>query len=153
VWTAKLWQHLEPIHRMCEAERLHDASLDWTHYADPALSGEVWADAGSLRAWAKKALNVLRSSSYPGHGSAMARWGFRVLARKQWFPLIYPVVAYDVQDTQLRELAARMLGCRSTTIAELRRAYLRLWSEVGDPGFGYIVRQWPALLEPGDAAS
>lgn len=148
-WMAELWQHLEPLHRACEARRLGMPRLDWKDYPDRALRNEWLADAGSLRAWIKKGINVLRSSPYPGTGSGMARLGYRVLARRQVFPLIFPIVAYRLEDVTLRQFAARVLGAESSALPALRRAYLRLWSDVGDPGFAYILGQWPALLEPG----
>ncbi len=149
-WMARLWRELEPIHRACEAKRVGVKDLAWSQYAEAALAKEVFAEARSLRAWAKKGLNLVRSPRYPGPASAMARMGFRMLARRQWFFLLQPVVAYDIQDTALRDAAANLLRCGDTTIDELRRGYLRLWHEVGDPGFGYILRQWPGLLEPGE---
>ena len=63
--------------------------------------------------------------------------------------LAFPVVAYELRDPDYRRLARNLLHVESDAPRDLRRAYLKMWGQVGDSNF---LRRWDASLELKDSA-
>ncbi len=150
-WLEELWQVLEPIHLACEKKRLRRSDLTWNTYPEAAFQDALLADMLSLRAWAKKAVNYLRTSgTLPNGRSVGARLGYRVLGERGILPILFPSVAYDLDDKTYREFAAAFLNAKSTARDELRRAYLYAWGSIIEPNFLCLAKKWGMPLEAGE---
>ena len=146
-WMADLRRELGPVHLRCESLRLNCPELDWAAYPHAALRHVVLDDAGSLHGWAKKSLNMAR------HRSAWAlplppheRLGAAMLGPANLMRTLFPVVGYDLEIPEFRDLAVRAFDVRDASIAELRRGYLLQWSRYGDVNFQSILRKWQLSL-------
>ncbi len=146
-WMAELRAALAPLHLLCESKRLNAPELDWGNYPDTALGHALAEQPMSPRAWAKKAVNVARGTKPPRGLSVLAGLGYRVLGLRGAFPVLFPVVAYELDVPRFRQIAAEALSARSTDASELRRAYLYQWGAIGDTNFMKVVRKWGLSLE------
>lgn len=141
-WTALLRKSLEPIHQFCEGKRLGITNLNWVSYPQVALSHAVLEDGLTLRGWAKKFVNLARRERCNAGYSRLARLGFHCLGKKDVYPILFPALAYRVQDPRFLEFAADVLQARSARHDGLRKAYLSLWNETGDINGFSILRRW-----------
>lgn len=141
-WCAEVRVTLEGVHRVVEAHRLGVADLTWPEHPRLMCRCALTTSPGSLRGWARRGRDVLRSPPCPLPGAgAVARLGWRVLGRRGVLDLTFPVVAYGSMDASLRAMARAALGASGDDPAALRRAYLRRWRDGGDVNFAHTVRR------------
>jgi hypothetical protein len=134
-WNANLLQTGAPIHLRCEAARLGVERLTWGGYLDHALRRQLWEGMSSPRSVFTKlaALSGRRTRLGPAH--PLARMGFRLARGREYLPLLFPAVAYDLDATDYRHSARSALGSSSDDLTSLTRAYLKAWGVHGDPNF------------------
>ncbi len=150
-WMAELRQVLEPIHLACERKRLGRSDLTWHAYPEAAFRNALHADMRSLRAWAKKAVNCLRTPGAWSDASGIGpRLGYRVLGKRGILPILFPAVAYAPDDKHYREFTARFLHAENTARDELRRAYLHAWGNIVEPNFLCLAGKWRMPLTAGE---
>ncbi len=150
-WMQELRAQLEPVHLECERARLGDPKLEWSNYPEAAFAHALRTDFFSPRASAKKILNALRTRSVPTELSPLSQVGYRCAGTRGVSPILFPIVAYHLEDERLREIARTAFGARSIQLDELRRTYLANWGVVGDDNFGKTLSTWNISLEPADA--
>ncbi len=152
-WMGELRTALAPIHLECERKRLTRDELTWATYPEVYLRNGVWRNFGSARAWAKKALNMVRSHGTAAAGfSVPAQAGFRMLGLRGVLPALFPVVAYHIDDDNFRQFATRCLTASDASMNELRRAYLYTWATAIEPPFLELAQKWELAIEPGTTA-
>lgn len=152
-WNASLLKKLEPIHRECEANRLGEENLSWSHYLRAGFEHALTHDITSPRDAAKKFVFAARSRGalprFEGPGAAKAKLGYLSCSPRDRMMLLLPAVAYEGIDIMYRETARKILGAESTQAPSLRRAYLRKWGELGDLNFSSVVKKLGINLEEG----
>ena len=130
-WHADVRPLFEALHLDSERRRLEDPDLQWREYPDAALRHDLLhRDVG----WRtpRKAKALLRSSSPPAQLSPLARTGYRAAGAQGRLPILFPLVAYDAAEPELRQLARDALQTTDTDSVGMHRAYLREWIEVSD---------------------
>ena len=148
-WMAEWRRDLAAVHLRCEAARLGAPGLDWANYAETAF-GRAFVEGGwAPRSLAKKGLNLLRAAPAPAGLGGRAALGYRCGGEHGLFPLVFPAIAYGLEDPGYRELARDSLGAASTALPDLRRAYMRLWGRVSDINFPTVLRKLGISLEDG----
>ena len=145
-WNDELRAALEPIHLECESRRLGMGGLDWSRYPAGVSMRVLTEDIGSPRAWGRRLRHLLAGGT-TGGGGLLERLGRRCAGEKGRLAIAFPVVVYGSGEPFFRRLAGDLLGASGTEAAELRRAYLRVWSEHGDPNFGALLRRLGIDLE------
>lgn len=140
---------VEPVHLRCESLRLDCELASWDAYPAGAFRRELFDDAASPRAWAKKAVYTLRASATPPADclDAAAGLGFRAAGPRNRMVVLFPAVLYSDVGEKFHRLAAEALGAADTTTAELRRAYLTQWGRHGDANFASALRKWDLDLD------
>lgn len=141
-WMAELRSQLEPIHRLCEEDRLGVKRLTWQGYPVRALEQALLDEPLSVRSWARKVLNLSHSAPCPLEFGVRAKLGSRLLGVSGRYPLVFPLVAYHIGDTKYREFAASTLNASDSSDESLREAYLRLWCEQVDINARSSLRMW-----------
>lgn len=151
-WMDRLRPELAEVHMRCEEMRLGRYNLDWPQYLAAALRESLWCDWHRPRAAAKKMLNLVRGprSRYPGSG--VATLGARTAGIQGVLPLLFPIVAYELDQPNLREFVAATLGAADTSFPELRRCYLNHWGLHGDDNFAMFLAKHGVSLH-GDVAA
>lgn len=134
-WIGELREQVAPIHLQCESLRLAQPALTWKSYPEMAFRHTLREENYSLCAVAKKMANFFHWRSYPGRASWPARLGYRCSGMRGLLPLLFPPIAYHLEDKEYCELARQALKARSADISDLRVAYLRKWSVYGDENF------------------
>ena len=61
--------------------------------------------------------------------------------------IFFPVVAYDLDDSEVKEFVAGCLGSPSQDIGDLRAAYLQRWGIHGDTNFRQVLEKLDLSLE------
>ena len=152
-WMEELREYFAPIHLQCESLRLGKSNLNWDSYFDAALNAALWQDASRPRAWAKKARNILRSTT-PGIGTSLfSRLGSQTAGMQGLLPTLFPLVAYRLSNFQWQGFAAQALGTEAS-FENLRNAYLQRWGEHGDTNFfNSTVARYQIALEPQEVAA
>ncbi|MDP6446353.1 MAG: hypothetical protein QF805_21355, partial [Pirellulaceae bacterium] len=120
-WMDDLRDVLSPVHLHCEENRLKRHGMTWESYLRAALREALWTDARSPRGVAKKAVNLVRGPRCRVSGSWQATLGGRVTGMRGVLPILFPIVAYKLQSTELRSTAALILGAEDDSTSELRR--------------------------------
>lgn len=146
-WMTELRPTLAEVHMRCEEMRLGQFNLNWEQYLEHALREALWCDMKRPRAAAKKALNLLRGSRTPVPGSWAATLGARTAGLQGLLPIVFPVVAYELENPALREFTASTLGAADSSNEEMRRAYLEHWGLHGDDNFASFLRRHGVTLE------
>ena len=147
-WLAELRATLEPLHRFCEEERLGVQNLTWEDYHARALAHALQDEPISARAWARKAAHLALSAPCPGGLGLRARLGYRALGPRGRYPLVFPIVAYHLQDSRLKDFAAAALNARDASDDALRDAYVRLWCGEVDINATSTLRKWHVPVAP-----
>ncbi|MDX1932663.1 MAG: hypothetical protein SFU56_08670 [Capsulimonadales bacterium] len=147
----ELRQVLGPIHLECERLRLR-RTINWDDYLMAACAGE-WTThpTPSLRAAVRRVINLLRVELPPEVLYALpdltARWGARSAGPRGVLPLLFPVIAYHLQEETTVSAARAFLNAADTSLPALRRAYLRAWGQHGDINFGSVLRKLGLSVE------
>jgi len=152
-WMNALRDTFSLLHLVCESKRLRSKGLNWENYPEILLQRALFEDFTSSRAWVKKMYHFVGSSACPIDASLVTKAGYRVLGGRGLIPLVFPVVGYRLEIPRFVRLAERALGARGTAPRELRRAYLVLWSRVGDINCSSMLRKWQISLDPGESGS
>lgn len=148
-WLSELRATLEPLHRFCEEKRLGAQDLTWEQYPAVALGHALSDEPYSARAWVRKAAHLARSTDGPDDVDLNSRLGYRVLGDRGRYPLIFPVIAYDLQDPRFRQLAATCLKTQNLNTDALRAAYLRAWCGEVDINAQSTLRKWHIPVSSG----
>lgn len=143
-WSVTLRSSLEPVHRACEEARLGLQNLDWAAYPEHALKHGLLDEPFSLRAWARKAIQLTKSCPTTSGLGMRARLGMRTLGPRGLYAIAYPAIAYSIKDEKLLRLTAELLGANTIDHDDLRDAYLSLWNSQGDINAGSTLRKWNA---------
>ncbi len=154
-WMNAVRAALEPVHRLCEGRRLGRPGLTWSDYPALALRRALIDDAASPRAWAVKAAHVarsLRDRGLSGFGTPLRELALRVGGARGAMPIVFPTVAYALDDPALVALAQHVLRAPSRDLPALRRAYLAGWARHGDINFATLVQKLGLDLGPAGAA-
>ncbi len=142
-WMTELRSELEPVHRMCEARRLGVKSFTWDAYLNLALRHALFDEPFSLRAWARKAAHMIRRTRYPRELGVRARLGCRAIGARGQSLLVFPVLAYHLQEPNMRAFAIAALDMPpGASAGALREAYIRLWCEEIDINALSTLRTW-----------
>ncbi|NOK18544.1 hypothetical protein [Corallococcus carmarthensis] len=149
-WMDEVRTRLADVHLACEAARLSVPGLKWAGYVERTLKHSL--GEGGLRpgVWLRRVRNLVRFR--PGASPELglrARLGLRLGGPRGVLAAAFPFVAFDVGGTQGAGFARRVLGAASGSPADLRRAYLRCWSESGDPNFAHVARKLGLVLGAG----
>jgi hypothetical protein len=140
-WMDELRAMVQPVHLACERLRLGEPDLEWADYADHAFAHAVFQDPFSARAWARKAKGFLKGAASPAWLPGVARLGLRVSRPRGVFPVLFPLIAYDLDAARFRTLARDVLGAGAEDAGSLRRAYLKQWGVFGDENFPAVLRK------------
>jgi hypothetical protein len=138
-WMAELRSRLAPIHLEFERWRLGRPELVWTDYLPTALARVLGEQPFSMRAWLRKSLNCLAVAGYPEPAPWRVRLGFRCGGGRAVLSLLFPLLAYHLEDTRYRQRAAAILVSPSGEISALRDTYLAKWAVHGDVNFPTLL--------------
>jgi hypothetical protein len=141
-WSESVREVLADIHLTCERMRLDDPELEWTAYPHRALRHVLTEDATVPRQLAKKLLNWLVGPGHPGGAPWPEQVGFRFSGTKGLLPLMFPVVAYELDMPGYRRLAQAALSAPTPNIGDLRLAYLAHWGERIDDSLGGLLARF-----------
>lgn len=147
-WRDDLRETLASVHLQCEETRLRQRALDWSEYLVAALTHALWRDSRSPRALAKMAVNLLRGPRCQVPGSLAATLGARASGMRGLLPILFPVIAYELDCPALRAVTCQALGATNDSPQELRRGYLRAWGRCGDDNFASFLHAHGLSLEP-----
>jgi hypothetical protein len=67
--------------------------------------------------------------------------------------ILFPAVAYGLDDAASRTVILHLLGVRAAIPAAYRRAYLALWARHGDLNFARAAREFGLRLDRPSAAA
>ena len=154
-WNAELLKMFAPVHLAFEQHRLEERNLSWEEYPEAAFRASVMEGGLSLRPWARKVVSTARSirTNEVRLSGRRARLGFRSCGERGRLPIVFPVVAYDLEEEQFRGLAMDVLEATTgDDIMELRRAYLRAWATHGDPNFPAVMAKLGLSIARGDVS-
>lgn len=146
-WNDSLRGALAPVHLACEAARLRDKALSWQTYPRVAFRHALFEDVLRPKAAAKKALFAVRSSSRLPYLGLLGACGARASGPRDRLSILFPLVAYRLQNRELRDLVRTAFGADGIDFPALRRAYLREWGLHGDINFASVVRKHNLMLE------
>jgi hypothetical protein len=152
-WMAALYRRLEPVHLLCEAQRLGHKSLTWSQYADVAFKHVLVEDLLSAEGLTKKVMRLTGRSSDPlmsdlRTASPLTRFGCRCGGMQNALPILFPAVAYDSAEPADRERARMLLGAYDSTQRNLRRAYLQAWGYHIDTRVPTVLNRFGVSLAP-----
>lgn len=146
-WMRELRRALAPVHLECEALRLGAEGLTWATYPRRALAHEAFDRVDTLRQIARKVVNVLKRET-PVQGLPFdAALGALTAGMAGAMPILFPVIAYDLEDGAYRSTAWSMLSAASTAADDLRAAYLGAWGRYGDVNFGLALERLGLAME------
>lgn len=151
-WTAGLKDVLRGAHLEAESRRLGCAGLTWEAYPREALAASLTDGLPHPKEAARKVLSLLKSRRFPGKAPLAARLGWRLTTPVNHLAAVFPVVAYHLVDPAMRDLAQRVLGARSNSDADLRRAYLSRWGRLADPNFSLVAKRLGLELDHGEGS-
>lgn len=135
------------MHLECEALRLGAEGLTWATYPRRALAHEAFDRVDTLRQIARKVVNVLKRET-PVQGLPFdAALGALTAGMAGAMPILFPVIAYDLEDGAYRSTAWSMLSAASTAADDLRAAYLGAWGRYGDVNFGLALERLGLAME------
>lgn len=134
-WMDELRAAFQPVHLSCEGKRLGKSDLTWNRYFDTALKHSMFEDLVSARGLAKKARNLAKREAIGRHRPFAARLGGRSVGFSGCVPIVFPVLAFFIDNEQLRFLAGDLLGEVVSTPRDLRRLFLQRWGMHGDTNF------------------
>jgi hypothetical protein len=143
-WMERLRSELAPIHLFFERTRLGDPGLTWETYAEKALRHALIGPPRTLRAFARKGRNLLQTlrAGAPVSGrNALEELAVRCNGFRGNLSVAFPSVLYGEGGAETAELVRRILGARSASPDELRRAYLTQWGTAGDTNFITTVKK------------
>ncbi|MDX8412422.1 MAG: hypothetical protein R8K46_11220 [Mariprofundaceae bacterium] len=140
-WMEELRAQLAPVHLQCESMRLQRAELAWSDYAQTALAYTLMDSALSLRGWARKLRNAMHCPPPPSQCSMTAQLGFRASGMQGVLPIIFPLIAYRLDNQAFRDLGGSILHAPDTRDENLRRAYLKAWGTFGDINFATVLEK------------
>jgi hypothetical protein len=155
-WMTEIRYILEPVHRTCEAHRLGVSSLSWSGYLDLALRHAITDELLSARAWARKGVQLTRRTNLPSDMRARSRLGCKVMGTKDQSTLVFPLLAYNLDEPTLQAFAVAALNQPDGASTDsLRDAYIRLWCEAIDINALSELRPWhvPVARESGERCS
>lgn len=147
-WNAELLGRLADIHLSFEGRRLGGELHGWGGYLERALRRQLKEGLPQLRAAATKVVGLRANRAQLGPMEPLARLGFRCSRPSEYLPLLFPVVAYDLADTDFRHAAREILGVGGDAQSLLIRGYLRAWGEHGDGNFIHVLRRLGVDLNP-----
>ena len=140
---------LEPVHQVCEAQRLGMSAPGWSGYLDAALGHALVDDLSSPRRVARKLVNLARFHPQRGDRSLLSYLGSCASGMQGLLPLLFPLAFYDLDLGSDRAWAAQVLGARGSSRQALRDAYLCAWGRHGDTNFSlFLERMGLALPVP-----
>ena len=145
-WSEELRGHFQKVFLICEAKRLNKKNITWAEYPTKAFEN-AWSDEIlQPKPFAKKILNLLKSSKQLSTGSFTAKLGFKSLGEGGVLPIFFPLFAYQLHESAYQELAAKFLGSKEDFPA-LRRAYLRYWGKYGDANLINTLNKYQISLQ------
>jgi len=139
-WSKSVHEQLNPVHLQCEAMRLSEPDLTWEDYAQKAMKFTLMESPLSLKAWARKARNILQSPAAPS-GSILLKMGFKVNGMRGVMPVLFPLIAYHLCHESYLALTKEILQSPDTNNDNLRRAYLKAWGTYGDTNFSSVLEK------------
>ena len=139
----ELRDSLEPVFLRFEAHRLVADGLLWDDYLHRALRREITSSLSSPREIAKRAVYTIKEPGIPKAGGLLPRIASRAAGSRQLMPLLFPAVYFDRDHASqpLADAARGFLNAESDSPADLRRAYLRKWGDLGDINFRTVVEK------------
>ncbi|MBN9685638.1 MULTISPECIES: hypothetical protein [unclassified Corallococcus] len=149
-WMDEVRARLADVHLVCEAARLSVPGLSWDGYVERTLKHSL--REGGLRPGVllRRARNAVRFRPEVSPELGLrARLGLRLGGPRGVLAAAFPFVAFGVGETEGAGFARTVLGAASSSPADLRHAYLRFWSESGDPNFTHVARKLGLVLEAG----
>ena len=146
-WSEVLRRHFEEIFLKCEQIRLGKSEISWSNYAQMAFRFALTDEITSIKPLIKKILLFTRNRKTPFTGSFISKLGFKTLDDAGVLPVLFPLVAYKVEDAEFRKIAAAFLNSKSSDFEDLRKAYLRYWSNVGDSNFINVLNHYGISLK------
>lgn len=142
-WMSQLREELMPIHLAFERFRLGDPSLTFRDYGEKALREALFGSPLAPLAYLRKAKNLvlsLRRGAPDSSGGLLREIAARCNSARGNRSIAFPAVLYGEGGDELAELARVLLGARSSSRDELRRAYLEGWGLTGDTNFSTTAR-------------
>lgn len=140
-WSKNLLSLFTSLYLRCESMRTACTELCWDDYLRKALSLEGNSQWVNPRSLLRKAYSVWhRPRGFVGLNWAEL-WGFCCSTPAKRLDLVFPVVAFDVGCSSLRQQVAMFLGASSPDSRDMREAFLRLWAESGDSNFSTFLKQ------------
>jgi len=147
-WNGLLRKTLAPVHLACEAVRLGRPDLTWNEYPGLAFRHVLLEDGLSPRAAAKRLWFALRSGPSVESLDTVSRLGLRAAGPANHLAVVFPIIAYHMEEPQLLELAREILHAERAELTTLRRAYLRAWGAHGDVNFATMLKKHRLSLWP-----
>ncbi len=134
-WMNQIRNGLADVHLQVESARLNHPGLTWDNYPELALEYVSREAAVTMTQKLKLLVNYLSNQAPRLPYSSAALRGYRMAGPRGLMPVVYPVVAYRLQQTRYRDLARHALNAESSTDKALRDAYLRNWGQYIDINF------------------
>jgi len=152
-WMEELRISFNKLHLLTEQRRIGIDDLNWDTYTDFAFKHSLKDDLFSFKSMAKKCVNFLKGSSYPGPAPIFAKIGFRCSGMRGILPTLFPLVIYDLGNERFKDLVSQTLDSKSPDIEDLRRSYLKKWSSAGDTNFYNMLKQYSISLDSRDGGT
>lgn len=138
-WARELRPSLAGAHLEVEAWRLRRPGLAWRDYPTAAFRHALRDGTGNARTLARRAMAVRGGTPPEALTDRAARMGYRTTPPTDRLALLFPAVAYGLEEPDFERLARQALGATGPSPLGLARAYLRAWAVHGDPNFSSTV--------------
>ncbi|MDY6915378.1 MAG: hypothetical protein SVM86_03550 [Candidatus Cloacimonadota bacterium] len=129
------------VFRYCEQKRLGVELKNWSTYPAIVFRKAVFSQKYSVKSWLKKFIIFFKSEKYFGKHGLMASIGYRFLGTKGLLAVLFPYIAFKLDDKEFKNLARDFLR-NSENFSSLRRSYLCIWSKIADTNFSKILKKY-----------
>ncbi len=146
-WNRSLLSALAEVHLEYERFRLGAPGIEWSSYFEKALRFQLLDGMSGLRGVVKKIVALRENRAVLGPLEPLARFGFRSCRPAEYLPMLFPVIAYDLRDSDYRHATREILNVRSDSNVDLMCAYLRAWGEHGDSNFMHVLDRLGLALQ------
>lgn len=141
-WMKKVCHLFSTIYLQIESLRLKDIDLNWNNYVDRALISSLKGNIFSLKTWKNKVNGLLHPPKASLGTNLYAHCGFLLLPPKQRLAVMFPFIAFAIEDVKINHQIQKILSAKSSNFEDLRFAYLRAWSMNGDINFKRSLKEW-----------
>lgn len=122
-----IYEILIPVHLLFEKRRLSYLDLSWNLYPKIFAKHVIYEDFFYYKSWAKKLINLVITKENGLDQSLLEIIGLKMAGIRGLLVLSHPVVCYNLDNDDYRELVANLLSSDLIEQHSLRKAYLSKW--------------------------